>query len=278
MDFGQHRSLSRCFRSQCPDVVQSLSHVWLSLIPRTAAHQASWSFSISQSLLKLMSIESVMPSNISSSDVPLSSCLQSYPAAASFPMSQLLASGTQSIGASASVLAMSIWSWFPLGWTGWISLLSRGLSRVFSSTAVWKHLFFGAQPSLWSWSSSHIHSWLLQCSVRPALCQGRLVLLKHTECATDASWLTDQMKDVGDGDKEGLLWGSPLLKETPWPGMVRMLLRSKAWPYCPWVLGGHLLLCPLFRWQGNETVWYYMCNNKLKYGQHHRCLPPCVCV
>ena len=158
--------------------------------------------------------------------------------------------------------AVSIRSWFPLGWTCWISLLSGGLSRVFSSTAVWKPLFFGTQPS--SWSNSQIHSWLLQCSVPPALGQGRLVLLKHAECARDASWLTDQMKDAGDGDKGGLLWGSALLKGNRWPGMVRMLLGSEAWPYCPWLLGGHLPLCPLFRWQGNENVWYYMCNNKLK--------------
>ena len=75
---------------------------------------------------------------ISSSVIPFSSCLQSFPASGSFQMSQLFASGCQSIGvsASASILPMNIQHWFPLGWTGWISLLSKGLSRVFSSTTV----------------------------------------------------------------------------------------------------------------------------------------------
>ena len=84
-------------------------------------------------------------------------CLQSFPASGFFPMSQFFTSG-QSIGASASVLPMNMQAWFPLGLTGLISLLSRGLSRVFSSTTVWKHQFFGAQPSLWF--NSHIHTWL----------------------------------------------------------------------------------------------------------------------
>ena len=89
---------------------------------------------------------------ISSSVISFSSCLQSFPASGSFPMSQLFASGGQGLGASASasVLTMSIQGWFPLGLTGLISLLSEGLSRVFSSTTVWKHKFFGAQPSFWS--------------------------------------------------------------------------------------------------------------------------------
>ena len=87
---------------------------------------------------------------ISSSVVPFSSCLQSFPASGSFPMSQLFASGDQSIGvsASASVLPMNIQDWFPLGWTGSISLQSKRLSRVFSSTTDKKHQFFGAQLSL----------------------------------------------------------------------------------------------------------------------------------
>ena len=86
---------------------------------------------------------------ISSSVVPLSSCLQSFPASGSFPMSQFFTSGSQSIGvsASASVLTMNIQDWFPLGWTCWIFLLSKGLSRVFSNTTIQKHQFFGAQPS-----------------------------------------------------------------------------------------------------------------------------------
>ena len=84
---------------------------------------------------------------ISSSVAHLSSCLQSFPALGSFQMSQFFTSGSQSIGvsASASVLPMNIQDWFPLGWTGWISLQSKGLSRVFSNTAVQKHQFFGAE-------------------------------------------------------------------------------------------------------------------------------------
>ena len=99
---------------------------------------------------------------ISSSVIPFSSCPQSLPASESFPMSQLFTWGGQSIGvsASASVLPMNTQEWFPLGWTGWTSFQSKGLSRVFSSTTVWKHWFFGAQPSLWS--SFHICTWLLE--------------------------------------------------------------------------------------------------------------------
>ena len=99
---------------------------------------------------------------ISSSVVPFSSCLQSFPASGSFPMSQLFPSGGQSIGASASasVLPINIQGWFPLGWTGLISLQPRGLSSVFSNTTVQKHQFFGAQPSLWS--NSYIHTQLLE--------------------------------------------------------------------------------------------------------------------
>ena len=85
-----------------------------------------------------------------SSSVISSSCLQAFPASGSFPMSQLFTSGSQSIGvsASASVLPVNIQDWFPLGWTGWISLQSKGLSRVFSNTTAQKHQFFSAQLSL----------------------------------------------------------------------------------------------------------------------------------
>ena len=95
---------------------------------------------------------------ISSSVVPFSSCLQSFPASGSFPMSQFFASGGQSIGlsASASVLPKNIQDWFPLGWTGLPSLQSKGLSRVFSNTTVQKHQCFGAQFSLWSNSHNHL--------------------------------------------------------------------------------------------------------------------------
>ena len=89
---------------------------------------------------------------ISSSVIPFSSCLQSFPASGSFPVSQFFALGGQSIriSASSSVLPMNIQDWFPLGWTGWISLLSQGLSRIFSNTTVQKHQFFGSQLSLQS--------------------------------------------------------------------------------------------------------------------------------
>ena len=121
--------------------VQSLSRVWLFATPWTTAHQASLSITNSWSLLRCIeSIKSVMPSTILSSVGPFSSRLQSFPASGSFPMSQFFPSGGQSIGVSAStsVLPVNVQDWFPLGWTGWISLPSKGLSRVFSNTTVQK--------------------------------------------------------------------------------------------------------------------------------------------
>ena len=99
---------------------------------------------------------------ISSSVVPFSSCPQSFLASVSFPVNQFFASGGQSIGASASALVfpVNIQDWFYLGLTNLISLLSKGLSRIFSSTIIWKHQFFSTQPSLWS--NSHIHTWKLE--------------------------------------------------------------------------------------------------------------------
>ena len=99
---------------------------------------------------------------ISSSVIPFSSCPQSLPASGSFPTSQLFAWGGQSIGVSAlaSVLPMNTQDWSPLGWTGWTSLQSKGLSRIFSNTTVQKHQFFGTQLS--SQSDSHIHTWPLE--------------------------------------------------------------------------------------------------------------------
>ena len=100
---------------------------------------------------------------ISSSVIPFSSCPQSFPESGSFPMSQLFTSGGQIIGVSAStsVLPMNTQDWSPLGWTGWISLQSKGLSRVFSNTTVQKHQFFGAKLS---YMSSQINCWcLLAC-------------------------------------------------------------------------------------------------------------------
>ena len=138
--------------------VQSLSHVQLFATPQTAACQAFLSFTISQNLLKLMSIELVMPSSHLILCHPLLICLQS----GSFLMCPLVASGGQSIGVpgSTAVLPMNIYNWFPLGLTGLISLQSKELSTVFSNTTVQKHQFFSAPLSLWS--SSHIDTWLLE--------------------------------------------------------------------------------------------------------------------
>ena len=139
-----------------------------------AAHEASLSFTISQSLLKLT--ESAMPSNQCILSHSLSSCSQSFPASVSFPLSQLLAWGGQSIGTSdsASILPINIQGWFPLGLTGLISFLLKRFSRVFSSTTVLKHQFFGAQPSLWS--NSCLHS--------PSLIRKRLGIWPRQVCAS----------------------------------------------------------------------------------------------
>ena len=120
--------------------VQSLSRVRFFVTPRTAARQVSLSITNSQSLLKLMSIEVVMPSNHLIFCHPLLPP-SIFPGIRVFSMSQFFPSGGQSTGvsASASVLPMNIQDSFPLGWTGWISLQSKGLSRVFSSTTVQKH-------------------------------------------------------------------------------------------------------------------------------------------
>ena len=141
-------------------VIQLLNHVWLFAAPWTAACQAPLSHTISWSLLKVMSIESVLLSNHLICCHPL--LLPSiFLASGSFPMSQFFSTSGQSIGAStsASVLPMNIQDWLPLRFTGLISLLSKGLSRVFSSTTIWRHQFFGAQPSLWS--NSHTCKWRL---------------------------------------------------------------------------------------------------------------------
>ena len=141
--------------------VQLLSCVWLFATPWTAARRASLSITNFQSLLKLMFIESVVHPTFSSSVVPFSSHIQSFPASGSFPMSQFFTSSGQSIGASASasVLPMNILEWFALGWTGWNSLQTKGLSRVFSNTTVQKHQFFSAQPSSQSNSQSIHYHW-----------------------------------------------------------------------------------------------------------------------
>ena len=140
-------------------VVKSLGHVQLFATSWTTAHQVFLSFTISQSLLILMSVVLVMPSNHLIFCHPLSSYLQSFPASESFQMSQFFSSGGQSIGVSASILPVNSQGWFPWGLTGLI-LMSKGLLRIFSKITVRKHQFFGAQTSLWS--NSHIHTWLLE--------------------------------------------------------------------------------------------------------------------
>ena len=143
-------------------VVHSLSHVWLSansMSPNTIG------FPVLHQLPELAQThvhqvgDAIQPTH---PVIPFSSHLQSFPG--SFPVSQFFASDGQSIGisASASVLPKNIQDWFPLGWTGWNSLQSKGLSRVFSNTTLQRHLFFHSQLSLWS--NSHIHTWLLEKS------------------------------------------------------------------------------------------------------------------
>ena len=142
--------------------VQLLSRVRLFATPWIGALQASLHITKSRSLIKLMSIDSVMPSSHLILCRPLLLLPPIPPSIRVFPMSQLFAWGGQSIGvpALASVLPMNTQDWSPLEWTGWISLQSKGLSKVFSKTTVQKHQFFGAQLS--SQSNSHIHTWLLE--------------------------------------------------------------------------------------------------------------------
>ena len=142
--------------------VQSLTCVRIFVTPWITARQASLSVINFWSPPKPMSIESVMPSNHLILCRPLLLLPSIFPSIRVFPMSQLFASGGQSIGVSAlaSFLPKNTQDWSPLGWTGWISLQSKRLSRVFSNTTVQKHHFFGAQLS--SQSNSHIHTWLLE--------------------------------------------------------------------------------------------------------------------
>ena len=142
--------------------VQSFTRAWLFVTPWTTARQASCPSPTPRAYSNTCPSSWWCHPTISSFIIPFSSCLQAFPASGSFPVSQFFASGGQSIGASAStsVLWMNIQDWFPLGLTGWVSLQSKGLSRVFSNTTVQKHQFFGTQPSLWS--NSHIHTWPLE--------------------------------------------------------------------------------------------------------------------
>ena len=131
-------------------LVQLLSYVQIFATPWTIPHQASLSITNSGACSNSHPSSRWCHPTISSSVIPFSSCLQSFPASGSFPRSQFFASGGQSIGvsASASILPMNIQDWFPLGLIGLISLQSKGLSRVFSNTTLQKHWFFGAQLSL----------------------------------------------------------------------------------------------------------------------------------
>ena len=142
--------------------VQLLSRVWLFATLWIAARQASLSITNSQSSPRLTSIESLMPSSHLILCRPLLLLLSIFPSIRVFSNESALQSGGQSIGVSAStsVIPMNTQDWSPLGWTGWIFLQSKGLSRVFSNTTVQNYQFFGAQPS--SQSNSHIHAWPLE--------------------------------------------------------------------------------------------------------------------
>ena len=142
--------------------VQLLSCVWLFATTWIAAHHTSLSITNSWSSLRLTSIESVMPSSHLILGRPLLLLPSSLPASESFPMSQLFAWGGQSTGVSAlaSFLRKNTQDWSPSEWTGWISLQSKGLARVFSNTTVQKHQFFSTQLS--SLSNSHFYTWPLE--------------------------------------------------------------------------------------------------------------------
>ena len=141
--------------------VQSLSRVWLFVTPMDYSTPG---FPVLHYLLQFTQIHVHWMNRwrhptVSSLIVPFS-CPQSFPTSRSFQMSWLFALGRQSIGASASASVFPFQGWFPLGWTGRISSLSKGVSRVFFNTTVQQHQFFDAQPSLWS--SFHISTWLLE--------------------------------------------------------------------------------------------------------------------
>ena len=143
-------------------VVQSLSCVQLFVTPWNAARQASLSFTVSWSLLKLMTIELMMPSNHLILCCPLFLLPSIFPSIRFFSNESALCIRWPKYWSfsSASVLPVNMQDWFPLGLTGWISLQSKRLTRVFSNTEVQKHQFLGAQPSLWS--SSPVGPWLLE--------------------------------------------------------------------------------------------------------------------
>ena len=139
----------------------SVTHLWLTLWPHELQHARLPCSSPSPGACSnSCPLTRWCHPTISSSVIPFSSCLQSFPASGSFLRSWHFASGGQSIEASASVLLKNIQGWVPLGLTGLITLQFKGLSRVFSNTTVWRHQFLSTRAS--SWSNSHIHTWLLE--------------------------------------------------------------------------------------------------------------------
>ena len=163
----RYRTWDSCFAGRfftiwATSSVQSLSHVRLFVTPWLQHARPSCPSPTPEACPNSCPSRQWCHPTISFSVMPFSSYLQSFLASVSFPTNQFFASGGQSFGvsASASVLPTNIQDWCPLGWTGWISLQSKGLSRVFSNTTVQKHQFFGAQLSLWS--NSHIHTQLLE--------------------------------------------------------------------------------------------------------------------
>ena len=153
---------SRFIQHSCFSSIQSLSHVQLFATPEPQPTRPPCPSPTPGIHPNPCPLSQWCHPTISSSVIPFFSCPQSFPESGSFQMSQLFASGGQSIGVSASpsVLPANTQDWSPLGWTGWISLQSKWLSRVFSNTTVEKHQFFGAQLSLQS--NSHIHTWPLE--------------------------------------------------------------------------------------------------------------------
>ena len=142
--------------------VQSLSPVPVFATPWTAARQALCSSLAPGVGSNSCSLSWWCLPTFLSSTIPFSFCLKSFPASGPFPMSRLSASGGQSIEVLVAILPINIQGWFPLELSGFISLQSKGLSRVFPSITIWKHQFFSAQPSLWS--NSHIRAGLLEKS------------------------------------------------------------------------------------------------------------------
>ena len=170
-------------RGGCCCSVPQACPLWPFVTPWTAVHQASLSSPSPGACSNPFPLSQWYHPTISPSVIPFS-CLLSFPASGSFPVNQFFPSGGQSIrvSASAPVFPMNIQDWFPLGWTGWISLSSKGHSRVFSSTTVQKHQLFSAQLSLWF--NSHMHTWLLekQWLWRMDLCwQSNVSAFQHAE-------------------------------------------------------------------------------------------------